>query len=147
MYVAQSIHHPHGVNAFGSCLVRVEPDFASVRFAVTRIAPHPRDAFEQARVAARAVRDFVRTLGIPDADVAAADTTLAEAFSGGAERKKIGYEATVPFHVILRDLAQSEPLLTGVVDAGADRIFSVHAMTSRLKDVRQQARERAVQAA
>jgi uncharacterized protein YggE len=118
-----------------------------VRFAVTRVASHPRDAFEQARIAARAVRDAVRQIGVPDGDTAAADTTLAEAFSAGAERKKIGYEAVVAFHVILRDMAKLEALLTGVVDAGADRISSVHSKTSRLKEVRRQARERAVHSA
>jgi uncharacterized protein YggE len=147
MYVTQSIQRPSGVDAFGSCVIRVEPDFASIRFAVTRVASHPRDAFEQARVAARTVRDCVRQLGVPDGDVAAADTTLVEAFSQGAERKKIGYEAVVAFHVILRDLPRLEALLAGVVDAGADRIFSVHSKTSRLKEVRRQARERAVQSA
>ena len=147
MYVSQSIQRPQGVNAFGSCLVRVDPDFASVRFAVTRIAAHPRDAFEQTRTAARAVRERVRQLGVPDGDVAAASTTLAEAFVMSPEHKKIGYEATVAFHVILRDLSVLEALLSGVVDAGADRIVSVGSKTSRLREVRSEARERAVRSA
>jgi len=148
MYVTQSIQRPQGVNAFGSCLVRVEPDFVSIRFAVTRVAALPAAAFAQARTAARAVRDSVRQLGVPDGDAAAAETTLAEAFGGtGNERKKVGYEATVAFHVILRDLARLEALLAGVVDAGADRILSVHAKTSQLRTVRSQARERAVHSA
>jgi uncharacterized protein YggE len=147
MYVSQSIHRPHGVNAFGSCLVRVEPDFASVRFAVTRIAAHPRDAFAQARTAARAVRDRVRQLGVPDGDVAATSTSLTEAFVQSPERKKIGFEAAVAFHVILRDLAALETLLSDVVDAGADRIVSVSSKTSRLREVRRDARERAVRSA
>jgi uncharacterized protein YggE len=147
MYVAQSIHRPQGVNAFGSCLIRVDPDYASLRFAVTRVAAHPKDAFEAARTAAQTVRDRVRALGVPDADVRGSDVTLAEAFGGTPqERKKIGYEATVPFHLILRELGKLEPLLSGVVEAGADRILSVHPKTSRIRDVRREARERAVKA-
>src|SRR5260221_14350402 len=125
MYVTQSIQRPNGVNAFGSCLIRVEPDYASVQIAVTRVAAHPKDAFAASRDAARLVRDSIRSLGIPDGDVRSADITLAEAFGGTPqERKKIGYETTVPFHFIVRDLAKLEPLLSGVVDAGADRILS-----------------------
>src|SRR5207245_1357189 len=72
---------------------------------------------------------------------------LTEAFGGSPnERKKIGYEATVPFHLILRELGKLEPLLSGVVDAGADRILSVHPKTSRIREVRKEARERAVKA-
>lgn len=147
MYVAQSIQRPSGVNAFGSWLVRVDPDFASLRFAVTRTAAHPREAFAQARAAARSVRDCIQALGVPEHDVAAGDTTLSEAYTATPERKKIGYEAVVAFHVILRELGQLEALLSGVVDAGADRITSVHAKTSRLKELRRDARERAVGAA
>ena len=148
MYVTQSIQRPHGVNAFGSCLIRIDPDYASVRIAVTRIAAHPKDAFESARTASRAVRDAIRSLGIGDADVRASDVTLVEAFGGQPnERKKIGYEATVPFHLIVRDMASLEALLSGVVDAGADRILSVNPKTSRIREVRKEARERAVKAA
>ena len=145
MYVAQSIHRPNGVNAFGSCLIRVDPDYASVRVAVTRIAAHPKDAFEASRTAAQAVRERIRTIGVPDGDVRASDVTLTEAFGGTPqERKKIGYEATVPFHLILRELAKLESLLSGVVDAGADRIISVHPKTSRIREVRKEARARSV---
>jgi len=147
MYVNQSIQRPHGVNAFGSCVIRVDPDFASIRFAVTRTEAHPREAFAQAREAARAVRDCLQRLGVPEHDVAAGDTTLSEAYSATPERKKIGYEAVVAFHVILRELGQLEALLSAVVDAGADRIVSVNSKTSLLKEVRRDARERSVRAA
>jgi hypothetical protein len=147
MYVTQSIQRPHGVNAFGTCLIRVEPDYASVQIAVTRVAAHPKDAFAASRDAARLVRECVRSQGIPDADVRSADITLTEAYGGTPqERKKIGYETTVPFHLIVRDLAKLEPLLSGVVDAGADRILSVHPKTSRIREVRKEARDRAVKA-
>ncbi len=148
MYVTQSISRAQGVNAFGSCLLRATPDHVSVRFAVNRIAVHPRDAFEVTRVAAHAVRACVRALGIAEADVAASDTSLSEAFEGDYQhRKKVGYQGSVRFHVILRDLATLEPLLSGVVDAGADTITSVHAKTSRLKELRREARARAVRSA
>lgn len=147
MYVAQSIQRPNGVNAFGSCLIRVDPDYASLRIAVTRIAAHPKDAFSTTRDAARSVRDAVRGLGILDNDVRSADVTLTEAFSGmNQDRKKIGYEATIPFNILVRDLSKLEPLLSSVVDAGADRILSVHPKTSTIRDVRKEARDRAVKA-
>lgn len=136
------------MNAFGSCLLRATPDYASARFSVNRTEPLPKGAFEAARAAARIVRDKVRSLGIGDGDVAASDTSLVQAFSGDYQhRTKIGYQATVSFHVILHDLANLEALLSGVVDAGADTIVSVHSKTSRLKEIRREARENAVRSA
>jgi len=82
------------------------------------------------------------------ADVAASQTTLAEAYSGEYQKRtKIGYTGTVEFHVIVRDLTRLEPLLAAVVDAGADHIASVRARSSRLRELRAQARERAVRSA
>ena len=148
MFVNQSIQRPQGVNAFGSCLLRAMPDYASVRFAVNRTAPLPKDAFAAARAAAKTVRERVAATGIADADVVASDTSLAEAFSADYQnRKKIGYAASVGFHVLLRDLTKLEALLSDVVDAGADQIVSVHPKTTRLKDLRREARESAVRSA
>jgi len=124
------------------------PDYASVRFSVNRVAPHPKEAFDAARASAKTVRECVRTMGIADADVAASDTSLVEAFTGDYQtRKKIGYQAIVLFHVLLRDLSKTEALLSAVVDAGADTITSVHAKTTRLKELRREARSGAVRAA
>src|SRR5262249_38681282 len=63
------------------------------------------------------------------------------------DRKMIGYRASVAFQCIVRDFSIVEPLLVAVVDAGADRIHSVHPKTTRLKDLRRDARTRAVHAA
>ncbi len=148
MYVNQSIHRTQGVNAFGSCLLRAPADYVSIRCSVNRVAPAPADAFERARVDATAVRAAVRALGLADADVAASDTSLVEAYEGDYQhRKKVGYQASVLFHLILRDLTKLEVLLSTVVSAGVDTIGSVHAKTSRLKELRRDARQRAVRSA
>jgi hypothetical protein len=147
MYIAQSIQRAQGVNAFGSCLMRVDPDYVSVRFAVTRVAPTPKEAFDAVRAGARSVRERLAELSIRDADVRASEIGLEEAWSHGQERKKIGYEARVSFHLILADITRLEALLTGVVDAGANQIVGAQPKTSKLKELRKDARERAVRAA
>jgi uncharacterized protein YggE len=148
MYVNQSIQRALGVTAFGSALLRVDPDYASLRFAVTRLAPKPKEAFDQARAAAESVRAAVRKLAVDDRDVRSADLSLAEEYAGYNEtRRMVGFRATVAFHTIIRDFAIVEPVLVAVVDAGADRVHSVHHKTSRLRDLRKLARTKAVEAA
>jgi len=148
MYTTQSIERALGVTAFGSALLRVDPDYASLRFAVTRVVAKPKDAFAAARAAAASVRGAVRKLGVADADVRAGEVSLEEAYVGyNQDRKMVGYRATVAFHAIVRDFARVEPLLVEVVDAGADRILSVNAKTTKLKELRRDARTQAVHAA
>jgi uncharacterized protein YggE len=148
MYVNQSIHRPAGVTAFGSSLIRVDPDYSSLRFAVTRVAAKPKDAFDEARRGADAVRAALRAMSVDARDVRAAELTLAEEYAGQhPDRRLVGYRASAEFHAFVREFARVEPVLVAVVDAGADRIFSVHHKSSRLRELRAEARKRAVHAA
>jgi uncharacterized protein YggE len=148
MYVNQSIQRPSGVTVFGSSLVRVDPDYASLRFSVGRVLPKPKDAFAAAREAAASVRTAIHDRGVADCDVRASDVSLEEAYEGPhQERRMVGYRATVAFHAIVRDFSLVEPVLVAVVEAGADRIHSVHPKTSLLRELRRDVRARAVQSA
>ena len=146
MFPKQSIERPFGINVFGSSIARIEPDIASLKFAVARLADHPKDAFREAREGAQSVRAALVQLGI--SDVGSSRVTLSQTFRyTGNEQRFVGYTARVAFHVLLRDLESMEAVLSGVVDAGANEIDSVQLQTSRLKEVRAEARQRALEAA
>ncbi len=148
MYVHQAIQRPFGVNVFGSCVVRVKPDFATLAFAATRIHEKPADAFAGTRSAAEGIRAFLSRSDVATNDVQGSRATLRQATRGyGDKVELLGYEARVSFVVQLRDLDRLESVLAGVVDAGADVIDGVELRTSKLVDVRAQARGRAIQAA
>ena len=148
MSVLQSIRNPTGLNAYGSALIRVEPDHASLRFAVTRLEREPAKAFAQARDGSQAVAGFLRQAGIADGDVAASAVTLnQEVQFQGQERKFVGYRARVGYHVLLRDLTRLEPVLVGAVGAGADVVESVQLRTRKMREVRADARRMAMRAA
>jgi uncharacterized protein len=148
MGVFQSIRNPTGLNAYGSALIRVEPDHGSLRFAVTRLEREPAKAFAKAREGSQAVAAFLRTAGIADGDVAASAVTLNQEIQfQGQERKFVGYRARVGYHVLLRDLGKLEPVLVGAVDAGADVVESVQLRTRKMREVRAEARRMAMRAA
>jgi uncharacterized protein YggE len=148
MYTNQSIQRALGITVFGSTLVRVDADYASVRFAVTRLAAKPKEAFDEARAGAARVGEALRALGIADRDVRSGDVSLAEEYAGfNQDRRMVGFRASIPFHALVRDFGKVEPLLVAVVDAGADRVTSVHHKTSRLRELRASARAGAVEAA
>ncbi len=146
MYPTQSIERPFGINVFGSSRVRIGPDIASLGFAVARLASHPKDAFQEARAGAQSVHAFLAQLGLDD--IGSSRVTLAQTFRyTEGEQRFVGYTARVAFHVLLHDLDRMEAVLSGVVDAGANEVNSVELQTSRLKEVRADARQRAVEAA
>jgi uncharacterized protein YggE len=148
MYVHQTIQRPFGVNVFGSCVVRVKPDFATLAFAATRTHEKPAEAFASTRRAVETIRAFLGRSDVAANDVQGSRATLRQATRGYGEKlEMIGYEARVSFVVQLRDLDRLEQVLAGVVEAGADVIEGVELRTSKLVDVRAQARVRAIQAA
>ena len=135
-----------GIKVYGSAVLRVEPDVASIQFAVSREAKQPKDAFQETHKAVKKVREFLERFG-GTGDVAASRINLFEEdeYING-RHQKTGYSAKVSFNVLLSDLGRIEELLVGVVDAGANHIDAVVFQTKKLKEFRADARRRAVAA-
>lgn len=65
----------------------------------------------------------------------------------GSEKQPIGYLARIGLTVVLSELDQMEYVVSGLVDAGVNEITSTEFHTTKLKELRAQARELAVRAA
>jgi uncharacterized protein len=142
----QSIRTPFGITVFGSAISRVAPDLASLKVSVTRVELKPSDAFTKARQGSQAVQDALRKARITE--YGASRVTLAQQHRYiGGETKFVGYQAKVSFHVMLTELDRVEELLTALVAAGANEVDGVSFETTRLKELRAEARRRAVAAA
>lgn len=134
------------IKVFGSALIRVNPDTVSVSVGVSRLAPTPEAAFDEARRAAGSVASFLRGEGI--SDFGSSRVSLArETRVHNGETQFEGYLARIQFELILRELDRLEAVLSGVVAAGANLLTSVTYQTTRLKPLRADARRRAVAAA
>lgn len=148
MLVTQSIRNPSGLSVFGSYVVRVEPDVALVTFAVAHTKPEPPAAFAATRQALAGVRDYLRKADVAPADVQTSVVGLTADWQGyGKDRVFLGYEARVSLSVRLVDLRRFEEILAGVVQAGANQIQGTEFHTTRLAELRVQARKGAFAAA
>ncbi len=146
MNVTQAIYNPFGINVFGSSTIRVAPDIASLTFSVSRITQKPRDAFQEVREGAQKVNEFLSTMKLND--VSSSRVTLGESVEyRNGESHFMGYLASVTFNVLVQNLDQIEDILVGVIDAGVNHVASVDLQTTQLKEVRADARRRAVKAA
>jgi uncharacterized protein YggE len=148
VYIHQSIPHPGGVTVFGSCLLTADPDYAALRFAVTRAAEDPSKAFAAVRDGVRSVRAALAAAGIADRDLRTSQLTLEPAFEGYAEkRRQVGYASRAAFIVLIGQLDRVEDVLASVVAAGADAIDNLSFKTRRVRELREQARRGAVASA
>ena len=144
--VEQSITTPIGVTAFGSSVLRVVPDVASLQFAVTRLEKEPRAAFAAVHDAAKAVRNCLKKARLDEVNSARVTLAQTRRFINNTDTF-VGYTARAGFRLVLRDLDRLEEVLIGIVEAGANDISAVSLQTGRLKELRADARRRAVEAA
>jgi uncharacterized protein len=143
----QAIPRPFGVRTYGSAIIRVDPDIASIRFIVSRTENHPKDAFKAVRESSKKVVDYLQLVDAKK-EIGTSQITLEHTWEfAGSKKKFIGYTGIVGFHILLYDLRQLENLLIGLVDSGVNEIYNVDFQTNRLKELRAQARRTAVEAA
>src|SRR5262245_24079830 len=145
----QAIREPFGVTTYGSTIIRVEPDVASIHFAVSRTESHPKESFRVVRETSRNVVEYLQRTEFKN-ETSSSRITLSQALEyeyGRTTRKLIGYTASAGFHTMLFDLDQLETLLVGLIDLGVNEISAVEFQTSRLKELRAEARRKAVEAA
>lgn len=144
----QAVTRPFGVSTYGSAIIRVEPDFASLNFSVRQIAPLPAEAYRQADENAQKVRDYLVSTHI--VEVASSKPSLGESYrhdTGSMNRVFQGYEAIIQFRTHVRDLSRLAEITIGMIDAGVNQIDPPTFQSSRLRDIRVEARRLAIQAA
>jgi uncharacterized protein len=142
MWNSRAIQHPFGISVFGSAQTRVEPDHVSILVSVQRLQPTPAQAFAEAKKDAAAVQNFLQQQGQKECG-----TSQIQLEQKTHKDELRGYLASIKFHIVLRNLDLLETTISGIVEAGGDRIHSVVFGTTQLKELRQEMREQAVREA
>jgi uncharacterized protein YggE len=146
MQISQSIHSPLGITVFGSSLIRVSPDIATLNFSVSHLADHPKDAFRLTHERVQAVRNYLSQTQVEE--VSTSRIALEESYRNvKGEYKFVGYEAQVQFNVLLKTLDRIKEILVGIIDAGVNKLTDVRYGTTQLRTLRAEARRQAVGAA
>ena len=142
----QMISSPTGVTVFGSALIQVEPDIATLTFSVSHLSPTASTAFAETRTKARRVTDYLATTTVEEIKTSRLNMRSETEYRNG-QHFPLGYRATMTFNIVLRDLELIETILIGVIDAGVENISGVHFNTTQLKVHRAEARRQAIAAA
>jgi uncharacterized protein YggE len=144
----QMISVPWGVSVYGSASVKAAPDLVRLRFKISRTAQTPAAAFEAVRTAVRAVRGVLRDHGVGDGAVERSRLNLQTSYEyEGNKRVSTGYSCSAAFAAESRALDDVEQLLVDVVTAGANEIEGVDFDVLAKRELRADARRKAVVAA
>lgn len=139
-------HIQEGITCFGSAVVRVAPDFASMTIEVGNGDRNPKTAFSKTKETAKKLNAFLQSREKIDSRSSTVSLREEQEFINGTW-KHVGYRATIQFHVVIKDITQVEEILSGAVETGVDRILSFGFGTSALKEHRALARRNAIEAA
>jgi uncharacterized protein YggE len=144
----QMLEHPWGVTAYGAASVKALPDLARIRFKVAHLDQTPSRSFDSASAAVQAVRHVLRSHDVPDAAVGSSrlDLRTIWVYPGGS-RTFFGYQCQAAFAIESASLDDLQQLLVDLVAAGANEIDGVDFDVSGKRELRAQARQRAVAAA
>lgn len=142
----QAVTNPFGITVFGSSISRVPPDIASVKAAVSVLEQKPAEAFSASKKSARAVQGFLRKQNVAEFGTSRVTLTRTIKLVNGVQQFA-GYQARITFSILLKELDRVDELAEGLVSAGANEIERIGFETTKLKEVRAEARRMAMSAA
>ncbi len=131
----------------GSSAIKVEPDRVVVVLGIETFAKKPRTSQEQNVRLSKQVLAAIRDCGVPERYIATAEFSIQPRYDDYDRHIISGYAARNTVAVTLRDVAELEPLLVATLDAGATTVDSVEFSTTRLRELRDKARDMAIKAA
>jgi uncharacterized protein YggE len=131
----------------GSSAIKVEPDRIVVVFGVETFAKTPRTSQAQNARLSKAVLGAIRDCGVRERDIATAEFSIQPRYEDYDWHLISGYAVRNTIAVTLRDVAELETVLIAALDAGATAVDGVEFSTTRLRELRDKARDMAVKAA
>jgi uncharacterized protein YggE len=133
----------------GTAVIRVQPDRATIRFGVQTFARTPRASQAENVAVVKWVLRALEEQGIAGQDIGTDSFTVRPEYDYRqyGERALVGYWSDNGVLVNLRDVSQLSDVLVAALEAGATTVDDLTFGTTRLRELRDQARELAVKAA
>jgi uncharacterized protein YggE len=132
----------------GSAVIRVQPDRVTLRLGVETFAATPRESQAGNARLIEAVVKAVRSKDVPASDIITDYFAVRPEYDYNVVvRKVVGYWTHNTIMVTLRQVNKLGDVLTSALEAGATNVDDVSFSTTRLRELRDQARAMAVKAA
>ena len=125
----------------------MQPDRVVLIFGVETFARTPRASQAQNARLSKEVLDAIRAHSIAERDIATAHFTIQPRYDDYDWNVISGYEARNTIAVTLRNVQKLEPVLVAALEAGATAVDGIEFSVTNLRELRDEARELAIQAA
>jgi uncharacterized protein YggE len=135
------------ITVSGSSAIRVQPDRVVIVLGIETFARTPSASRDENARLSKVLLAAVRGQGIKDKDIATANLSLQPRYDDYERNIISGYGARNTIAVTLRDVAKLEPVLIAALEAGATSVDGVEFSVTNLRELRDRARDMAVQAA
>lgn len=137
------------IHTSGSAVIRVQPDRASIRFGVQTFGANPRLSQAENEAIVKRVLQALRDQGIEDKDIGTDYFSVRPEYDypGRGKHTLVGYWSDNGIQVTLREVDRLSSVLVAALEAGATSVDDLTFTTTRLRELRDQARALAVQAA
>ena len=142
---AQEVKPIPQISVSGEGQVKVVPDQAFISVTVETKGNNATSVKKQNDETIEKVIQFIKKIKLPKEDVQTKRISLNPQYD--YEKKKHNYNATQTLEILLKDLAQYDVLMEGLVDAGINRINTVEFKTSQLTQYQSEARKLAMKEA
>ena len=142
---AQEVKPIPQISVSGEGKVKAVPDQAFISVTVETKGTNATSVKKQNDETIEKVIQFIKKIKLPKEDVQTKRISLNPQYD--YEKKKHNYNATQTLEILLKDLAQYDTLMEGLVDAGINRINTVEFKTSQLTQYQSEARKLAMKEA
>jgi uncharacterized protein len=133
----------------GTAVIHVQPDRASIRFGVETFGASPRSSQAENEAIVKRVLQALRDQGIETKDIGTDYFSVRPEYDYPMRGKHtlVGYWSENGIQVTLREVDKLSEVLVAALEAGATSVDDLTFTTTRLRELRDQARSMAVQAA
>jgi uncharacterized protein YggE len=135
------------ISVTGSSAVRVQPDRVVVVFGVETFTRTPRASQSENARLSKQVLNAIRACDIADKDIATAAFDIQPRYDDYDWNVISGYASQNTIAVTLRDVEKLEMVLVAALEAGATSVDGIDFSVTNLRELRDEAREMAIQAA
>lgn len=135
------------ITVSGSSAIRVPPDRVVVLLGVATFAHTPSASQQRNAELSRQVLQAIRDCGVAEKEIATADFTIQPKYEDYDDHVISGYWSRSTIGVTLLDVEKLEPVLVSTLAAGATSVDGIEFSVTNLRQLRDEARDLAVQAA
>jgi uncharacterized protein YggE len=143
--LAQEIKPTPQISVVGEGKVKVVPDQATISVTVETRGANATDVKKQNDASTNKVIEFIKKSGLPKSDVQTQRVSLSPQYD--SDKKKYSYIASQTIEILLKNLDQYDTLMSGLIDAGINRINKVEFQSSQLEVYQSEARKLAIREA